>query len=116
MTTRVIDYDPLSGETVLFHDNQDGSFNIEHLQSRRVIDALMDGNKDMANDSDFTRRGIKKDWWKYATVPNIIIMKWRNELGVDFFDKNDRKKVFQLLNHPDYRHLKTTRGWHQPSW
>ncbi len=108
MTTHVLDYDPLSGEACLFHDNQDGTFAIENLQSRAVIDAMMDGNKEMANDNDFSKQGIKKDWWKYATIPNVLILKWKNELGVDIFNKDDKKKMFALLNSPEYRFLKTT--------
>jgi hypothetical protein len=114
MSTRVLDYNPLTGEACLFHDNQDGSFAIENTQARSVLDALMDANKEMANDSDFTKKGIKKDWWKYATIPNVIILKWKNELGVDIFNRDDRKKMFQLLNSPEYRFLKTTNATHAP--
>lgn len=114
MTTRLLDYNPLTGETVLFHDNQDGTFNLEHRQSRALVDALLDGNKEMANDSGLTRRGMKRDWWKYASIPNIIILKWKREFGVDIFNPNDRKKMFELLNSPEYRFLKTTHATHTP--
>jgi hypothetical protein len=114
MTSRLLDYNPISGESVIFHDNHDGTFNIEHLQSRAVIDALIDANKELANDTTLTRRGMKKDWWKYATIPNIIILKWKKELGVDIFNRNDKKKMFELLNDPEYKFLKTTHATHTP--
>jgi hypothetical protein len=111
---RLLDYNPLTGESVVFEDNQDGTFNLHHIQARAVVDAILDGNKEMANDKELTRRGIKKDWWKYATIPNVIIMKWKKELGVDIFDQNDRKKMFALLNSNDYKFLKTTDAVHAP--
>jgi hypothetical protein len=114
MVTRVLDHNPLTGETCLFHDNQDGTFAIENLQSRSLIDHLMDANKEMANNTEFTRKGIKKDWWKYATIPNVIILKWKNELGVDIFNKDHRKKMFELINSPEYKFLKTTHATHAP--
>lgn len=114
MTTHVLDHNPLTGETCLFHDNQDGTFDIQHIQARSVIDALLDGNKEMANDTALTRRGIKQDWWKYATIPNVLIMKWKQELGVDIFNKDHRKKMFQLINSPEYKFLKTTSATHAP--
>lgn len=114
MTTRVLDYNPLTGEACLFHDHQDGGFSLEHVQSRKVIDSLLDGNKEMANDTAFTKRGMKKDWWKYASIPNVIILKWKNELGVDIFNRDHRKKMFQLINSPEYKFLKTTHATHAP--
>lgn len=110
---RLLDYNPLTGESVIFEDNQDGTFNLHHMQARAVVDAILEGNKEMANDKELTRRGFKKDWWKYATIPNVIIMKWKQE-GVDIFNRDDRKKMFQLLNSRDYKHLKTTDAVHAP--
>ena len=34
---------------------------------------------------------------KVASIPLIIIEKWKRELGVDIMDKNDMPKVKKLL-------------------
>lgn len=75
---------------------------------------MLNANKALANDTDVTRKGIRDCWWRYAMIPNIVIEKWLNELGVNVYDKNDEKKVFELLNQPEYRYLKTTAKMHMP--
>jgi hypothetical protein len=42
-----------------------------------------------------------------------VIVKWKQEHGVDFYNPADKKKVCELLNHPDYRLLKTTHKVHR---
>ena len=44
---------------------------------------------------------------KVASIPLIIIEKWKRELGVDIYNKNDWPKIKQLLNDPEYRFLRT---------
>lgn len=108
---RLLDFNPLTGEACYFETESDGSILIHNVQT---IDHILERNKRLANDNDTTKKGIKKDWWKYASIPNAVILKWQKELGVDVFDHNHKKKVFQLLNDPEYRHLKTTYAKHAP--
>ena len=79
------------------------------------VTSLIDANKRLQNNEDLTRKGIKKDMLHYASVPNGVILKWKQELGVDLFNPHHRKKVFSLLNHPDYKFLKTTNIVHDGS-
>ncbi len=103
---KLLDYNPLTGESVTFEANAiEGKMRITHEQD---VSAIIDGNKRLANNVDFSRRGIKNDMWHYATIPNVVAMKWLNEKGVDIFNKDHRKKVFALLNDPEYTYLKTT--------
>ena len=51
---------------------------------------------------------MKNDWVKYATIPNIVVMKWKQDHNVDFFKREDWPKVMGLINSRDYRYLKTT--------
>ena len=75
--------------------------------------AIIEANKALQNSDSFTRKGIKAGWWEYANIPNILIEKWKNELGVDVFNKDHQKKVYSLLNQPEYRYLKTTTKMHR---
>lgn len=51
-----------------------------------------------------------RDLQHVAEIPLIIVEKWKNELGVDVFNKDHWPKVKRLLNDPDYRDFKITQG------
>jgi len=105
---RLLDHNPLTGESVIFEYEAGSDKDTLRITHEQDVSALLDGNKRLANDRDITKKGIKNDMWHYASIPNALILKWKEELGVDVFDKNDRKKVFKLLNSPEYKYLKTT--------
>jgi hypothetical protein len=44
-----------------------------------------------------------------ADIPNVVVEQWMR-MGVNIFDKNDNKKVQQLLNSNEYSHLRTSPG------
>jgi len=106
MSRMVLDFNPVSGEAVYFEfDPETERATITHSQDPTYI---IERNKKFAKNLDYTRRGVKNDMLHYATIPNGVIVKWKQELGVDVFDPNDRRKMFSLLNSPDYKYLKTT--------
>ena len=67
----------------------------------------------MATDDKYTQHGFKHDMWHYAHVPNAAILDMQQRFGVDFFDRNQSKRVFQLLN-TEYKRFKTTAKNHAP--
>ena len=106
----MIDNNPSAGESVGYQYNAaEEQATITHEQD---ISLLLDANKAAANDDDKTRRGIKNDWWKYATIPNVVQIEWKQKFGVDVFNRDHQKAVFKLLNSPDYRYLKCTTKTH----
>lgn len=110
MTKRLLDYDPIHGVACYWQYNHaDETVTLTHEQD---VSRILDANREQANDDDKTRRGIKNDWWKYATVPAIVEIEWRNKYGVELDNPEHRRKVFDLLNHPDYKYLKTTSKTH----
>lgn len=105
MSRRLLDYDPITGEASYFHwGGSDGTFTIEYEQD---VSETLERNKRFAIESD-PKKAMKQDWIKYASIPAVIVMKWKNELGVDVMNKDHKPKVFQLLNSPEWRFLKTT--------
>lgn len=44
-----------------------------------------------------------------ADIPNVVVEQWMR-MGVNIFDKNDNKKVEQLLNSNEYAYLRTSPG------
>lgn len=72
----------------------------------------LDWCKALANDTEYTKKGMKDGWWHYAHMPNSIINKWLIEEGINVFDRNDQKKVHQKLNSPEYMYLRTSQKRH----
>lgn len=99
-----LDRNPLTGE-VCYMQVEGDTFRIINTQD---VTPIIDANKRAQNAPELTRKGIKKDMIHYASIPNTVILKWRQELGVDVFNHDHRKKVFSLLNDPEYKYLKTT--------
>jgi hypothetical protein len=108
---RIVDYDPWSGITTTF--SYDALTDDTTIYREQDVTAILELNKAQQNDEDYTKKGIKRDWWHYASIPNIIIEKWLREFGVNVYNKDHEPKVFKLLNQPEYRYLKTTTKFHQ---
>lgn len=103
---RLLDYDPLHGVSCFFEYKHDQKqITLTHEQD---VSPILDRNKALANDDDRTKRGIKDDWWHYASIPTTVEMEWLQKFGVNLNDPSHKGKIFKLLNHPDYRYLKTT--------
>ena len=106
----ILNHDPLSRETVFFEfDNHTNEVRITHEQD---VTPHLELAHAIATDDGITRAGIKNDMWRYARVPNAVIMEMKSKHGVDFFDKNDAPKVFDLLN-TEYKRFKTTSKVHR---
>jgi len=103
---RLVDYDPLTRITTWFDYYPESDMTV--VSREQDVEAILETNKALANNTDYTRIGFRNNWWHYATIPNILIEKWKNEEGINVFDKNDSKRVFKKLNQPEYKFLKVT--------
>jgi hypothetical protein len=70
--------------------------------------ALLDLNKEAQNHCD--PRNAARDVRMVARIPLIIIEKWRNELGVDYWNPDHQDRIDRLLNDPEWRWLRTDEG------
>jgi len=107
---RIIDFDPFTGVTDVFE--YDYLTDVTTVSRHQDVEPILEQNKFLQNDESYTKKGIKNEFWHYASLPTVIIEKWHRELNIDVFNKNDERKVFQLLNSPEYRYLKTTHKYH----
>ena len=82
------------------------------LEYEQDVEPILEMNKAQANDSEFTRKGIKQEMWKYASIPNSVQMKWLIEEGLDVYDDNAWPQIWAKLNSPEYRYLKATDKHH----
>ena len=75
---------------------------------------VLERNKEMAKMDDFSKHGIKQDFWMYASIPVEVQLDWLINRGVDIHNRDHSKKMFELVNSPEYRYLKTTSLYHRP--
>lgn len=102
--SRFLGNDPQYGMTDAFHSVAD-DFAIETVAD---VQPIIDNNKRLAADGD--GYSPSREMRRIASVPLVIVEKWRNELGVDLFNKDHLPAVRRLLNDPDYRFLRTSPG------
>ena len=74
---------------------------IEHAQD---VEAILDRNKALRSQPQ------RSDWGRHiATIPNIVLVKWMNEDGVNALRMSSEEfGVFirRKLDDPDWRHLR----------
>ncbi len=70
--------------------------------------AHLEQNKAMALHND----GYSPDrtFCRVASIPPIVILKWKEEHGVDIYNPDHLPKVKQLLNSNEYLYLRTAEG------
>lgn len=74
---------------------------------------VLERNKKMQNDDEYTKQGMKDEFWHYASIPVMVQMDWLINHGVDIYNKDHGPRISKLLNDPEYRYLKTTTGHHK---
>jgi hypothetical protein len=107
MTRRLIDVDPLTRVATYHH--YDHSTEETVLESVQDVAPIVERNKALQN-ADDKGWAPSRELRRAATIPDIIILKWRNELGIDVFNPDHWPAVKRLLNDPEWRHLRTAPG------
>jgi hypothetical protein len=111
MSRELFSYDATTGMSVWFDYNE--LTDEATLEYEQDVEPILEVNKMQANDSDFTKQGIKQEMWKYASIPVGLQMKWLIEEGLDVYDDNAWPQIFRKLNDPEYAYLKTTHKYHR---
>lgn len=111
MTKRLLSHDALTGISA-FHeyDSQTDETKIIYTGDSTPY---LEQSKAEANDDDQTKIGIKAGFWRYASIPPAVQIKWLVEHGVDVYNKDHGEAVGKLVNSPEYRYLKTTTKHHK---
>jgi hypothetical protein len=108
MAKRLLDVDPLTGmRTYHEYDHLNQKTHISYAFARDM-DPVLSALSALRNDDDYSRNGIKQEFWHYAHIPNELILKWRIE-GVDV---NDPVELRKMVNKPEYAYLKATTKVH----
>ena len=109
MGKRIVDFDPFTGITTTF--DYDHLSDTTYVGREQDISTLLDINKALQNDPDYSKKGIQREWWHMCKIPPLVIEKWKNEKGIDVLNKDHWPAVKKLLNDPEYKWLKTTAGY-----
>ena len=105
MAKRLLNYDPVT-KTSSWHD-YDHSTKTTYITESQDVSSILKRNEILRNDSEYKRRGIKEDAYHYATVPNSVIVEWKQRFNVDALCENDFPKIDKLLSSTDYAYLRT---------
>lgn len=103
----ILDYDPFTGVTRTFQ--YDAASDSVTIGTQQDCTNLLDDNNRQVIEADHTQQ-IKNDWIKYASVPYVVIEKWKRELGINFMTTNpdEWRVVMGLINSRDWRKVKTS--------
>lgn len=85
--------------------NDDGT--VSYAASQDVGD-ILDLNKALATENDGWNKA--RDMRRVASIPVMVMVKWKAELGVDVLNPDHKDAVVKLLNDPDYAYLRTAPG------
>ena len=112
MEKRLLSTDPTTGlMTWHSYDPLTDEMTISYSADSKPI---LERNKALQKSDDFSKQGIKQEFWKYAEIPVEVQLDWLLNKGIDVYNEDHKKKVFALVNDPEYKHLKTTSGYHKP--
>jgi len=104
--------DPVTQRTVTF-EAKDGLLVVKETVNPELIKKHLEMNKQEYN--AVTHKGYKsalgkKNMWRAASIPNIIVEKWKKEENIDIFDENDWPKIRAKLNSEEFKFLRTSPG------
>jgi len=103
MARKFFSFDPISGllTTTAFEDGK----NIVHYE--QDVETVLDDCAKFRADIDRWKKGVKDSFAHAAYVPDLVIVDMLTRFGVNFYDKNQRKRVLELIE-KEYPKCKTT--------
>lgn len=104
MSKKLLSYDPAT-KTSTFH-HFDSSNNTTHIEMVQDVSGILKRNKELRNNTDYKRGGIKNDWYHFATVPNVVLLELKTKYGLDYNNKDDLPKIEKVIA-TDYKYLLT---------
>lgn len=105
MSKQLVSYDEFTGiET--WHDYDAASDTTVLHSVQRGLDEFIKRNKVLQNAGPEHFKH-DKEFWHAAHIPNIIIMKWLNEDGLNFYDPAHWEGIKRKLNSSEYAYLRT---------
>lgn len=79
------------------------------IHSKSICDPVLEQTR-MDRNSGKGDRGVKGEFWHYATIPVGVELELRGK-GLNIYDKNNTKQLLKEINQ-NYPHLKNTNLTH----
>jgi hypothetical protein len=86
-------------------ENPHGELLIERFQD---VSPILENNKILANSGD--GYSASREWRRAASIPLIIVEKWKTEEGIDVLNPDHQEAVRRKLNSSEYAFLRTAPG------
>jgi hypothetical protein len=102
--SRLFDYDPVSGAVETFH--YDAETDNWTIQRRADVQPAIDRNKALANHWDGR---IGRNLRHVASIPEDVVLLWRQMYGIDAQSKRDWPMVKRLLNSNEYLDIRCSK-------
>lgn len=103
------DYDPETGVTETF--DFDPISDAVTITATQDVSGFLDRMQEIRNDPSISQRGIREDWWCYASIPTVVELELMKK-GLSLSDKNHTKAILKEINE-NYPYLKRTDKWHR---
>lgn len=78
-----------------------------YVRYEQDVTPYLDEAARLRADSSLWQQGVKASWALGARVPDLVIVDMLTRFGVNFYDKNQRKRVLELIE-KEYPNCKTT--------
>jgi hypothetical protein len=107
MNRRLLDFDAQTG--IAEYHRYDSLTDRTVIETVQDVEPILERNRMLQNADD---RGwsASRDLRRAATIPDIIVLKWRSDYGIDVFNRDHWPAVKRLLNDPEWRYLRTAPG------
>lgn len=93
----LFDYDPIKDQVFLTYEQD--------------VTGFLDRMNTMRNNPELSAKGIKEDWWHYASIPEVIEIELMKK-GLSLHNKDHIKAILKEIN-TNYPHLRATEKWHR---
>jgi hypothetical protein len=108
----IVSYNPDTQRTISW-EQKDGLLIVHEQINPALVKAHLEMNKaeyNSINHKSYKAALGKKNMWKAASIPNIIIEKWKKEEGLDIFNDDHWPRIQAKLNSEEFKFLRTSPG------
>jgi hypothetical protein len=109
--SKFVDYDPERGMAMYEDMTVDNKLQVHYRQDVEPVLELAKAER-INGAADRSVNGKRAEFRLYARIPEVVILEMRFKHGVDLFNRDHEKKVFELINR-EYPHLKCTDMYHE---
>ena len=80
------------------------------VETRQAVAPLLAQNRALASGDRADGYSPSREWRRIATIPIVVQLQWKQQYGVEVWNRDHLPAVKRLLNDPDWRWLRTSTG------